>query len=231
MLQVEGNMDILKLAPDVLSQVIESGRPYILQYGLWAIALGLFGETFFFTGVIVPGYGILVAAGFLVAAGQLPFVPVLLLSWICAILGDICSYYLGYWWGSFLLRRHSKFVERMRYSLEKECPTLLLWYHYAPTLRALLPCTAGSTHYNMKRWLLYDSLGVFVGVFVVIAIGYCARGALFSHGNTIALAINALATLLMIVITWRIYRNYAHLKKEEIAQSETDDIGVPAAGK
>ncbi|MHB9130444.1 MAG: DedA family protein [Armatimonadota bacterium] len=222
---------LLKMAPDVLSQVIESGRPYIIKYGLLAIALGLFGETFFFTGIIVPGYGILVAAGFLIAAGQLPFIPVILLAWVCAILGDVCSYYLGYWWGSVLLRRHSAFVERMRLSLEKEGPTLLLWYHYAPTLRALLPCTAGSSHYQMRRWLVFDSLGVFIWVIVVLAIGFCAHGAMFSHGNVIALFINALATLLMIIITWRIYRNYAHSRKADAPDVGTVVTDNSTAGK
>lgn len=214
---------LLKMAPDVLSQVIESGRPYIIKYGLWAIALGLFGETLFFTGIIVPGYGILVAAGFLIAAGELPYFPVILLAWICAIIGDFCSYYLGYWWGSYLLKRHTRFVEKMNYSLEHEGPTLLLWYHYAPTLRALLPCAAGSSRYRMKQWLIYDSIGVFIWVIVVISIGYCAHGVLFTNGNIIALFINALVTLLMLVITWRIYKNFATFQNVKMDITESAD--------
>ena len=214
---------LLKMAPDILSQVIESGRPYILKYGIVAIALGLFGETFLFSGLIVPGHGILVAAGFLVAAGELPLLPVIIIAWSCAIFGDICSYYLGYWWGALLLKRHEKTVGKLRLSLEHEGPTLLLLYHYAPMIRALLPCTAGSVKYPIKHWLPYDSLGVFLWVTVIFATGYCAHGALFSHGNVMALLINAFATLLMIIITWRVYRNYSKLGRCDTAINEAAD--------
>ena len=61
-------------------RVIEAGQPWLTTYGLWAVFVGLFTETVMFTGVVVPGFGILVAAGFLVAAGALPLWPVVLIK-------------------------------------------------------------------------------------------------------------------------------------------------------
>jgi len=195
--------------PDVFGSMIEAGRPWLQQYGLWAVALGLFTETFLFTGFWFPGYGILVAAGYLVAARALPFGPTLLLAWIGAVLGDQSSYLLGYWWGHRLLRRKADRAERLRTALEREGVWLLLAYHYAPPLRALLPCVAGSTHYKPRVWLIFDTIGALLWTSVVFALGYCAFGALHQQGNLMMHGINAGAFLFFVYVSWRVGRAMA----------------------
>jgi len=64
-------MTILELVPDLLDKLVETGRPWIESYGLWAVLAGLMLETVVFAGLIIPGYGILVAAGYMAAAGLL----------------------------------------------------------------------------------------------------------------------------------------------------------------
>ena len=188
------------------------GRPFIEKYGLWGVALGLFTETMLFTGIVMPGLAFLVAAGFLIAAKVLPPGPVLLLAWAGALMGDQASYVLGYFFGNALLRRKKEFADRLRNSLETEGAFLLLWYHYAPALRAILPCVAGSTRYPLRQWIIFDSIGVMLWVVIYILIGFCAHGLLYWQGNLAALIINALATLLTLYVMWRIYLNLRKYK-------------------
>ena len=198
---------------------MEGGRPYVVKYGLWAVALGMFSETFFFAGFIVPGYAILIAAGFLAAAGEINFALVSIVACTSSFLGDMCSYGLGRWYGGYLLRRHARFTTRVRVALETEGPILLLMYHYAHPLRALLPCTAGYSRYPIRTWLTYDAIGILIWVNLIAAIGYTANRAIFSNGGVISLAFDTLATLVMIVVTWRLYRNYSLAAKSPAFES------------
>jgi len=204
---------LIQKIPDFLNPLIESGRPIIEKYGLWGVCFGLFAETFFFTGVIFPGFGLLVAAGYFMAEGILPPLPTVAAAVIGGVIGDQASYLLGYYFGHRLLRRKYDESEKIRLSMEKEGPLLLLFYHYAPPLRALLPCTAGTTRYNFRRWILFDALGVILWIAVVLALGFTAHGALHSHGNVAVLVINTFATLIFILVIWRLYRNLDVIKK------------------
>lgn len=197
--------------PDILSGVIDAGLPWLRRYGLFAVGLGLMTETLLFTGLWIPGYGILVAAGFLIGAGEAPAWAVIPVAWGGGLVGDMLSYLLGRWWGQRLLRRHQAMTHRVRRALEREGPFLLLTYHFTPLLRAVVPCVAGSFRYDLRRWLRFDPVGLLAWELTALTIGYCAHGALYSQGNFVALILNALATLLVIVITWRLHRSYRAL--------------------
>lgn len=193
--------------PDALTPLVESGRPWLEQHGLWLVAAGLFSETLLFTGAFVPGFALLVAAGFLVARGVLPLVPVLLLAWAGALAGDAASYGLGRAFGSRLLGRRAQWGERLKVALEREGPSLLLWYHYAPTLRAVLPCIAGSSRYPMRRWFVFDSLGVMLWVALILGLGWMAGGASKANGNIVFSLVNTTVVALTLWALWRIGRN------------------------
>src|SRR2546421_54612 len=54
-----------------------------------------FGESFAFISLLFPGTTVLIAAGTLMAAGTLPYAPVLIGAVAGAVLGDSISYWLG----------------------------------------------------------------------------------------------------------------------------------------
>jgi len=191
--------------PDVISPLIESGRPWVERYGLIAVCVGLCAETLVFTGFIAPGYGILVAAGFFIAAGVLPWWPTILLAWLGATIGDQMSYLAGYYFGHRLLRKKGPVTDRLRSALEQESYPLLLLYHYAPTFRVIVPCIAGSVRYNIVRWIFVDTIGVLIWILLTIGIGYATNGMLRQQGNLLANMLHAVGAILMIGITWKIH--------------------------
>ncbi|HEY3379504.1 MAG TPA: DedA family protein [Armatimonadota bacterium] len=201
-----------------LLPVIESLRPWLHRYGLWAVGLGLFSETFLFTGVVIPGFAILVTAGYLVADGAFPLLPTLLAAWLGTVCGDQGSYWLGYLWGHRLLRGKRELVEHLLMLLQREGAWLLLSYHYVPWFRTIFPCAIGSTHFNTARWMLFDSAGVLLWVIVALGLGYTIHEA-WSSSNRFEQIINIVSFLLIILITWRIYHSLApHKPKGRIGE-------------
>lgn len=205
-------LNILRQVPDLLGQLAETGRPWLEQYGYLAIGVGMFCETMLFAGVIVPGLGIMVAAGYLSAAGVLPPVPVLAVALGATVLGDQASYALGRGLGSVLLKRHAAAAARVRAALIAEGPVLLLWYHYGIWLRALLPCTAGSIRYPWRRFAGMDALGAALWAGTLYGIGYNVHGAAESSWNLAFLCFSALAFLAGLYVCVRVWRRAARPK-------------------
>jgi membrane protein DedA with SNARE-associated domain len=211
-------LHLLHLAPDLLGRLVDTGRPWLEEYGYLAIGLGLFCETLLFAGAIVPGLGIMVAAGYLSAAGVLEPWPVLGLAAVATVLGDQASFSLGRILGHVLLKRRAA-AARVRNALLAEGPTLLLWYHYGIWLRALLPCTAGSIRYPWRRFAGFDALGATLWVGTLFAVGYSAHGAASSGWNMAFMTASAAAFLAGLYVCLRVWRRAT--KANEVTR-ETD---------
>ncbi|MHB9134205.1 MAG: DedA family protein [Armatimonadota bacterium] len=193
-----GNLGTIEAAVDFV-------RPWLQQYGLWPLALGLFAETFLFTGFVIPGFALLLTSGYLVADGTFAPLPTLLAAWGGAVCGDQGGYWIGYKWGNQLLAKRGELVKHLRQMLEREGPWLLVFYHDVPAFRTVFPAVVGSSCFNLRRWVFFDTLGVLIWVTASLALGYTAHDALVS-GNTLYRIADAVAFLLLLVITWRIYR-------------------------
>jgi len=63
-----------------------------------------FGESFALIGLLFPGTSLLIAAGALMAAGTLPYAPVIGGAVLGAVLGDTVSYWLGRHFGGGIAR-------------------------------------------------------------------------------------------------------------------------------
>src|SRR2546423_7540735 len=63
-----------------------------------------FGESFAFISLLSPGTTVLIAAGTLMAAGTLPYAPVLIGAVAGAVLGDSISYWIGRHFGGGIAR-------------------------------------------------------------------------------------------------------------------------------
>lgn len=204
------HVELLRAWSDArLLDLIRESQPWIDKYGLVAVAIGLFTETLMFTGFIVPGYGILIAAGFLIASGSLPPVTTFIIAVLAAIAGDQVSFGAGRFAGERLMRRKQTTAMKIRAGLERQSALWLLWYHYVPPLRAALPCVAGYINYPYRRWLLFDTAGVAIWVAVAMGIGYTASGALHGSGGLAAQVINGIIGILVIAFMWRIKKSFA----------------------
>lgn len=209
--------------PDVgpaVTCLIESGRPWLDDYGLLAVFIGLLTETFMLTGVFVPGFGILFAAGFFVAADALPVWPVLALAWLGSIIGDQLSYLLGRFLGFRLMHRRRQLADRIQGALQSEAPLLLLTYHYSPIFRPVVPYIAGTVGLRRNTWLLFDSAGAIIWVAAILLLGYTSYGALVGTSAQILQATNSLVTLLVLWITFRIRKSLVSQSRSTLAAKE-----------
>lgn len=197
---------------EAVGDVIKS---WLQHYGLWPLALGLFAETFLFTGFVVPGFALLFTAGYLVADGTFSPLHTLLAAWGGAVCGDQGGYWIGYKWGNRLLAKRGQLVAHLRQMLEREGAWLLLFYHYVPAFRTVFPAVIGSSCYTYRRWVVFDSLGVLIWITVSLALGYTAHDALVS-GNTIYRLADLIAFLMLFLITWRIYRAFSRQRPKTV---------------
>ena len=141
-------------------------------------------------------------------------VPLVLASWLGAILGDILSFGLGSWLGLRLLKKHGR-VTAVLHALERNRNLMLLTYHYSPFLRSIVPCACGSSGFPFRKWLPYDVGGVLIWVVVFIAAGYFARGSTHGQSNYVIHGVSGIAFVLTIVLMWLLYRATSSRKLQD----------------
>src|SRR4029453_1076307 len=77
--------------------------------GPWAYALvgvSAFLETGAFVGLVAPGETIVIAGGVIAGQGEIDLIPLIGLVWVCAVLGDTTSFFIGRRLGRRFLIRH-----------------------------------------------------------------------------------------------------------------------------
>ena len=82
--------------------------------GAWTYALvGVmaFLETGAFVGLVAPGETVVIAGGVIAGQGEIELIPLIGLVWVCAVLGDTTSFYIGRRLGRDFLERHGPRVK------------------------------------------------------------------------------------------------------------------------
>jgi membrane protein DedA with SNARE-associated domain len=90
-----------------MEHLIQPMLDFISTHSGWAVAIMFvtaFGESFAFVSLLFPGTSLLIAAGALMAAGSLPYFPILAGAVIGAVLGDTVSFWIGHRFGGGLAR-------------------------------------------------------------------------------------------------------------------------------
>ena len=78
-----------------MEDLVQPTLAFISAHSGWAVAVMFvtsFGKSFAFVSLLFPGTSLLIAAGALMAAGSLPYLPVLAGAVLGAVLGDSVSY-------------------------------------------------------------------------------------------------------------------------------------------
>lgn len=153
-----------------LQHYLELAQPFLERYGYLGIFGAVFVEGF---GVPAPGQTFIIAGSALAADGKLEIVPVLLLAWTAAVLGDNVGYAIGRLGGHRLLLRYGRRVgideERLRRA-EAFFDTRGAWLvgvaRFIDVMRQLNGVIAGTT--GMRWWTFagFNALGaaLWVGV-------------------------------------------------------------------
>ena len=199
--------------------------------GPWTYALvGVlaFLETGAFVGLVAPGETVVIAGGVIAGQGEIDLVPLIGLVWICAVLGDTTSFYLGRRLGRRFLERHGPKVkitperlEMVEGYFDRHGGKTILIGRFIGLVRALAPFIAGTSGVPYRRFIPYSIVGT--GLW---ATTFCVLGYIFwrSFDRVAALAGQAVlgfgVTVGAIVGIWLAYRNRAQIRSWIVAHED-----------
>ena len=152
----------------MLQHYLDIARPYLDQYGYWAVFGLVVVESF---GIPAPGQSILMAGALLASHGDMHIVALLLIAWSAAVLGDNIGYGIGRFGGRRLVLRHGRYVglrERHLHQVEKFFARygggIVVIARFFDVLRQLNGVVAGLGGMPWGRFLTFNALGAMLWV-------------------------------------------------------------------
>ena len=209
---------------DVIGDIAEALGPW--TYALVGVAAFL--ETGAFVGLVAPGETIVIAGGVIAGQGTISLLPLIAIVWICAILGDTTSFFIGRRLGRGFLEKHGPRVKITHERLEqvdgyfdRHGGKTILIGRFIGLVRALAPFIAGSSGLAYRRFIPYSIIGTGLWSTIFCTLGYIfwrsfdrvahyAGQAIFGFGLTVAVIVG-------IVVT---YRRRAEIKRWLLAHEE-----------
>ncbi|MGQ0675791.1 MAG: DedA family protein [Rhodospirillales bacterium] len=146
------------------------------------VAAVCFAESFAFVSLLVPGWAFMVAAGALVGAGKLSFLPVAAAGALGAALGDAVSYWIGWRFKKYVPRmwpftRHPDWLERGHEFFRRWGAMSVAIGRFFGPIRAVIPLAAGMMEMPARPFWIAN-----VGSALVWAPALAAQGALVGWG-------------------------------------------------
>ena len=150
----------------------------ISSAGYFGIFLLMIAESTFMP---VPSELVLPFAGYLISSGKFGFFALIIVSLLGSILGSLISYYLGKTFGRKAIIRFGRYFFLNEHDLEiahkwfgKHGEKTIFFCRFIPAVRHVISIPAGIAEMNLKKFLLYTSLGalgwntilVFSGIFL-----------------------------------------------------------------
>lgn len=173
-------MDHLKQLIDFILHIDVHLEAMIQQYDAWTYAI-LFVIVFLETGVVfaplLPGDSLLFAAGMFSARGVLNPHYLFILLAIAAILGDTVNYWIGKYFGQWMLKRHPKifkpaYMEKTHSYFEKYGGATIIIARFVPIVRTFAPFVAGLGAMTYAKFVFYNVIGGLIWVSLCVYAGY-----------------------------------------------------------
>jgi membrane-associated protein len=155
---------------DLVSLVRTGG--YIVLFAI------IFAETGLFLGFFLPGDSLLFVAGLVAAEGTLHVGLLLFLIVTAAILGNVVGYAFGYKVGPALFRREDSLLFKKSHVIkahnfyEKHGSKAIMIARFMPIVRTFAPIVAGVAKMTFRSFMVYNILGAFIWVFLLVLLGY-----------------------------------------------------------
>jgi membrane protein DedA with SNARE-associated domain/membrane-associated phospholipid phosphatase len=180
--------------------------------GTWTYALvGVlaFLETGAFVGLVAPGETVVMVGGVVAGQGEIQLLPLIGLVWLCAVLGDTTSFYIGRRLGRRFLEKHGPRVkitherlEQVEGYFDRHGGKTILIGRFIGLVRALAPFIAGSSGLPYRRFIPYSIVGTGLWSTTFCLIGYLfwrsfdkvahlVGQAIFGFGVTVAVIVGA----------------------------------------
>ena len=150
--------------------------------GPWTYALVAalaFLETGAFVGLVAPGETVVIAGGVVAGQGEIQLLPLIGIVWLCAVLGDTTSFYIGRRLGRPFLERHGPRVkiteerlQQVESYLDRHGGKTIVIGRFIGLVRALAPFVAGSSGLAYRRFIPYSIVGTGLWATTFCLLGY-----------------------------------------------------------
>jgi membrane-associated protein len=154
-------------------------------FGLLGVFAIVFAESGLLVGFFLPGDALLFTAGFFASNPRsideslwLPLVPLLLGTWVAAVVGDQVGYAFGKKVGPALFRREDsrlfkqEHVQRAEEFFEAHGPQAIVLARFVPIVRTFVPVTAGVSSMEYRTFVRWNVIGGTLWAFGVTMLGY-----------------------------------------------------------
>lgn len=152
--------------------------PFIKTLGLLGIFAIVFAESGLFFGFFFPGDSLLFTAGILASAGYLNIILLFLGSFICAVLGDAVGYWSGNKLGPRIFSKPNSFffnkknLDKTADFYKKYGKKTVTIARFVPIVRTFAPILAGASNMPYKDFFIYNIVGGFFWVSIMVFAGY-----------------------------------------------------------
>jgi membrane-associated protein len=175
-------MEIIKFLIDFVLHLDVHLAEIIAQAGIWTYAI-LFAVIFMETGLVVtpflPGDSLLFAAGSLVAleGSPLKIVPLWLLLFAAAVIGDTVNYEIGKFIGPKAFSANSRllkkeYLDRTHAFYVKHGGITIFLARFIPIIRTFAPFVAGIGKMPYRHFISYNFFGGMVWTALFTFVGY-----------------------------------------------------------
>jgi len=169
-----------------------------------------FGESFAFISLLFPGTSLLIAAGALMAAGSLPYFPVMAGAVIGAVLGDTVSFWIGHRFGPGIARvwpftRSPELLPSgIRFFARHGGKSVFIGRFFGP-VRAVIPLAAGVMRMQRGRFWLANVTSALVWAPMLLFAGDAVGDVgdrLIGSANTVMLVFAGLTLFGIAGVVW-----------------------------
>ncbi len=201
-----------------MEDLVQPTLAFIAAHSGWAVAVMFvtsFGESFAFVSLLFPGTSLLIAAGALMSAGTLPYLPVLAGAVLGAVLGDSVSYWIGRRFGAGIARlwplsRHPDLLPSgIRFFDRHGGKSVFIGRFFGP-VRAVIPLAAGILRMPPDRFWIANIASAIVWAPMLLFVGDAVGNAgehLIGSANAALLIFGGLTLFGIAGAVWALVRS------------------------
>lgn len=174
----------------------------------------IFAESGLLIGFFLPGDSLLFTAGFLASQGFIHIVPLAILTFTAAILGDNFGYAFGKKVGVKLFTRddsvifHKDHLQRAEDFYQKYGGKTIVLARFLPVIRTFAPIVAGAGKMNYRQFFMYNLIGGIAWGLGMPLLGYFL-------GSTVPNIDKYLIPIILVIIFGSIIPPLAHFLREK----------------
>jgi membrane-associated protein len=195
----------------------------IAAFGLVGVIGIVFAETGLLIGFFLPGDSLLFTAGFLASQGLIPLAPLLIGTFLAAIIGDTVGYWFGVRTGEKLFTREDsrffkrKYAEKARVFYETHGKKTIILARFIPIVRTFAPVIAGIGRMHYRTFIVYNVVGALLWAVGITLVGYFL-------GKIIPSADKYLLPIIILIVLTSFIPAVVHMIRERKGEEKTPNI-------